>query len=69
MIVNNGEGAQRAKTVAVGHWPMNSTGTATASIWQMSLSAQQGSTSTLAVRAGITAEIDFPDPSITIISI
>jgi hypothetical protein len=69
MIVNNGKGAQRAKTVALSHWPVNSSGNGTARIWQMSPSAQRGSTSTLAVRGGLMAAIDFPDPSITIISI
>jgi hypothetical protein len=69
MIVNIGKGAQSGKTVALSHWPVNSSGNGTATIWQLSHSAQMGSTKALEVKAGITAAIEFPDPSITIISV
>jgi hypothetical protein len=69
MIVNNGKGAQSGKTIALSHWPVNPSGNGTANIWQLSRSVPLGSTRALPVKAGITAAIDFPDPSITIISI
>lgn len=76
MIVNAGQGPQASKQVALAHWPVNSTGTATANVWQMTNAAtgsggaaDQGTTSTVAVTAGLTAAMNFPDPSITIIYI
>jgi hypothetical protein len=69
MIVNNGKGAQGGKAIALSHWPVNSSGNGTVDMWQMSHAVQMGSSRALAVKAGITATIDLPDPSVTIISI
>jgi len=70
MIVNAGQGAQNGKTVALSHWPVNSSGNSTANVWQMtSATTQDGTRTTIPVNAGVTSSLNFPDPSITIISI
>jgi hypothetical protein len=73
MIVNAGRGAQRNKTVALSHWPVNATGNGRASVWQLTnavtRAGQDGTKSTIAVTAGVTAPLNFPDPSVTIISV
>jgi hypothetical protein len=70
MVVNAGQGAQNSKTVAFSHWPINSTGNGTANTWQMtSSSTGDGTTGTVAVTSGVTAAMNFPDPSITIITL
>jgi hypothetical protein len=70
MIVVAGQGAQNNKTVALSHWPVNGTGNATANVWQMTSSTTaDGAPSTIAVNAGVTSALNFPDPSITIIYI
>lgn len=74
LIVNAGNGAQVGQSVAFSSWPVNDTGNGTASVWQMSGSAgaapgQDGTRFSVDVTAGVTAPIDFPDPSVTIISV
>lgn len=70
MVVNAGQGTQNSKTVAFSHWPINSTGNGTANTWQMtSSSTGDGTTGTVAVTSGVTAAMNFPDPSITIITL
>jgi len=71
MIVNPGKGAQNSKTVALSNWPINATGNATANVWQMTSAVQapgqDGTRTTINVTAGVTAPMNFPDPSVTII--
>jgi hypothetical protein len=72
MIVNAGRGAQNSRQVALSHVPtgngLNPQGTGTANVWQMtSSSTGDGNASTVAVTSGVTAAMNFPDPSITII--
>jgi hypothetical protein len=67
MLVNAGNGLQLNKTVALSHWPVNSTGNGTVEVWQLSRSVPNGSTSMVEVTAGVTAALNFPDPSVTII--
>lgn len=70
MVVNAGQGAQNSKTVAFSKWPVNSTGNATMDTWQLTSSTTgDGTTGTVAVTSGVTAAMNFPDPSVTIISI
>lgn len=70
MMVNQGLG-NKSGTVALSHWPVNSTGNGTANVWQINTSQISpgipGSTSTTIVSSGITGTINFPDPSVTII--
>jgi len=76
LLVNYGGGTRNAQTVAFSHWPVNTSGNATATSWQLGTQSQ-GYTNTdpatvnpnLAVNSGVTAAMNFPDPSITIISI
>lgn len=76
LIFNVGSGT-RSGQVALSHWPVNTSGNATASVWQMT-SAQNGkgkdgTHTTVRVGTpnapGVTDTMTFPDPSITIISI
>jgi hypothetical protein len=69
MVVNNGQG-NKSGSIALSHWPVNSTGTATANVWQMrSSQSGDGAPSTVQVTKGVCASLNFPDPSVTIISI
>ena len=72
LLYNTGNG-NRSGAVALSHWPVNSSGTATANVWQMTSAqsgpGQDGRHSTVQVTAGVTATMSFPDPSITVISI
>jgi len=69
MVVNPGFGGKSGQ-VALSHWPVNSTGNGTANVWQInSGTSGDGARSTVQVTAGVTASINFPDPSVTIISI
>jgi hypothetical protein len=72
MVLNIGNG-NKSGTVALSHWPVNSTGNGTANVWQMTMSqnapGQDGTHSTVNVTAGVTSSITFPNFSITIISI
>jgi hypothetical protein len=67
MLVNRGQGAQNGKTVAISHMPNSSSGTVTANVWQLTQNNQNGSTSTVQMTNGVSASMNFPDPSITII--
>lgn len=69
MIVNAGQGAQNGQKIALSHWPVNQNGNGSANVWQLTSSNGNGATSTVAVTAGVTATMNFPDPSITIIYI
>ena len=80
MIINDGHGAQNGKTVAFSHWPVNVGGNATANVWQMTSVVQgngvDGVTTSIPVVNGVTTTngswpsgLNFPDPSVTIISI
>jgi hypothetical protein len=73
MCLNVGRGAQNNKSVAFSHWPVNASGNGTANVWQMTLAqtgvGQDGVYSTVSVNAGVMPNLNFPDPSITIISI
>jgi hypothetical protein len=71
LVFNQGNG-NKSGSVALSHWPTNASGNGTANVWQMT-SAQNGAgkdgaRSTVSVTAGVTQSINFPDPSITIIS-
>ena len=69
MIVVAGQGAQNNKTVAFSHWPINSTGNGTLNVWQMtSANTADGTRTTVNVTAGVSQQLSFPDPSVTIIS-
>ena len=72
LIYNNGNGTKNGQ-VALSHWPVNSSGTAGVNMWQMTSSSngpgRDGTRSTIQVTNGVTSSINFPDPSITIISI
>lgn len=71
MIVNAGQGG-RSGQVALSHWPVNSSGSGTANVWQLTstqnTSGMDGARSTVNVTAGLTATMTFPDPSVTIIT-
>jgi len=71
LVFNVGNGS-KSGTVALSHWPVNSTGNGTASVWQMTSTSngpgKDGRNSTVTVTNGVTQSITFPDPSITIIS-
>ena len=73
-IVVAGQGAQSGR-IAFSHWPLNATGNGTLNMWQMtSSSTADGTRTTLNVGSnagqspGISAIVNLPDPSITIIS-
>jgi hypothetical protein len=75
LVYNVGNGA-KSGPVALSHWPVNTTGVATATVWQMTTAqngpGKDGTSSTVSVGGttpGVTASMNFPDPSITIISI
>lgn len=69
MVVNPGFGGKSGQ-VALSHWPVNSTGNGTANVWQINSGTQgDGARATVQVTAGVTTSINFPDPSVTIISI
>jgi hypothetical protein len=73
-LVVAGQGAQSGR-IAFSHWPVNATGNGTLNIWQMtSSSTADGTRTTLNVGSnagqapGVSAVVNLPDPSITIIS-
>jgi hypothetical protein len=75
LVYNVGNGS-KSGPVALSHWPVNTTGVATATVWQMTTAqngpGKDGTSSTVSVGGttpGVTASMNFPDPSITIISI
>lgn len=72
MVVNTGPSAQNG-TIAMSKWPVNSTGDATANVWQMDstikLPGTDGKRTTVQVSKGVTAPLSFPGPSVTIVSI
>jgi hypothetical protein len=72
LVVNSGQGNQSGQ-VALSHWPINGSGTGTASVWQLTASqnapGMDGTLSTVNVLNGLTGSITFPDPSVTIIFI
>lgn len=67
MVVNAGKGNQNAKEVALSKWPAGGN----VRVWQMTRSCdgpgKDGTVKTVALNAG-KLTLDFPDPSITIIS-
>lgn len=71
MLLNAGRGAQLAKQVALSHMPGTTTGNTTATLWQMTLAqnapGMDGTRTSVAVNAGLTAPMDFPDPSVSIL--
>lgn len=75
LCVNYGGGTQNGKTVAFSHWQGNPTGNGTANVWQLGTQSQTytatdpASTSTLTFTSGLSAPMNFPDPSVTIISV
>jgi len=73
MVVNLGKGAQTSKQVAFSRWPVNTSGTAQGTVWQLTNAAktwgQDGTTTNIQFTAGVSAPISFPDPSVTIISV
>jgi hypothetical protein len=75
LVTNIGGGAQNSKTVALSHWPVNSSGNATATVWQLGTQSQgytandPATVTSVQVNAGVTAPMNFPDPSVTIISV
>jgi hypothetical protein len=68
MILNNGQGT-KSGSVALSHWPVNSSGNGTINMWrQTSATTADGvSTPNISVTSGITQSISFPDPSVTIL--
>jgi hypothetical protein len=72
MVVNTGAGNQNV-TIGMSKWPVNTTGNASANVWQMDSSVKlpgvDGKRSTVQVVNGVAGPINFPDPSVTIVSI
>jgi hypothetical protein len=75
LAVNYG-GGSRSGTVAFNHWPVNTSGNATAQVWQLGTQSTDYTSTdpatvipNLTVTLGVTSSVTFPDPSITIISI
>lgn len=66
MMVNYTTGAKTG-SLALSHWPVNTTGTGTVNVWTLSQAALQGSTTTVAVTAGATANITIPGQSVVIV--
>jgi hypothetical protein len=68
MILNNGQGT-KSGSVALSHWPVNSSGNGTINMWrQTSATTADGvSTPNISVTNGVTQSISFPDPSVTIL--
>jgi beta-glucanase (GH16 family) len=76
LAVNYGGGAQNNKTVAFSRWPVNGNGNGTASVWQLGTQSQTYTATdpatvnpNLTFTGGVSAPMNFPDPSITIISV
>jgi hypothetical protein len=75
LVVNYGGGTQNNKTVAFSHWPFNGNGNGSATVWQFGTQSQTYTTSDPATVSavgftnGVSVPMNFPDPSITIISI
>jgi hypothetical protein len=73
MVVNYGKGAQNSKQVAFSRWPVNSTGNAQGTVWQLTTAAktwgQDGTTANTQFTNGVSGVLNFPDPSVTIISV
>lgn len=68
MLLNAGNGDQNGKQVALAHWPINATGNGTANYVQITsatVTGQPPTPQTVTVTKGLTAPMNFPDPSVT----
>lgn len=57
----------RSGPVALGHWPINTTGNGTIHLWVISAANPKGVVSTVTVTAGMTASISLPGQSVAIL--
>jgi hypothetical protein len=65
MAINKGNSL--SGPVALSHWPGNASGSGNVNMWQQSLGAPNGGSSSVAVTAGMTGSIALPAGSITIL--
>lgn len=56
-----------SQTVALSHWPVNTSGTLTVHKWELSAAHPQGLETTLAVTGGLTTAVNIPGHSIVLI--
>jgi hypothetical protein len=67
VLLSNYGTTTQSGTLALSHWPVNSTGNGTVNMWQHSGSNIAGTTSQVSVTAGITSSISLPAMSNTIV--
>lgn len=64
----NGSGTTVSGPVGLGHWPLNATGAATITKWDLTSASPLGVLTSLAVSGGVTAPISIPARGIVMLS-
>jgi hypothetical protein len=72
MVVNT-DSTSKSGTIAMSKWPVNSSGDDSATVWQLDksvvLPGTDGKRFNTQVSKGVTGQLTFPGPSVTIVSI